>query len=701
MSDRSGFSRRDFVRTGAAAGAGLVIGFHLPGARVVAGATSAALPPFEPNAWIRVGTDGLISIIVDEAEMGQGSQTAVPQMIADELEADWSSIRVLPPPVDPSSWIRTISTGGSTTVRQGWEPLRRAGATAREMLRQAAADRWGIPLARCEADRGAIVDAASGRRLSYGELAERAAGLSVPQDPPLKDPRDFRYIGVDMPRTDIPDKVAGKARFGLDITMPEMAVATVAKARTFGATVRSFDATDALAVPGVRTVVQIDSGIAVVGDNTWAALKGREALRVEWDHGPGAGLTTEAIFARWRELAGERGEVEREEGNVERALSRAVTRVEATYELPFLDHAPMEPMNCTAVVREGSVEVWAPTQSPTAAQRAAAQAASVSPDAVVFHTVLSGGGFGRRLQSDFVTDAVQVAKQVSYPVKVMWTREDTTRHGFYRPATLHRFWAGLDEQGWPVAWAHRIVGPPPQGSTTGGAANPPYDLPNFRLDYHLDDVGIPVGPWRSVANTQNGFTVESFIDELAAEAGKDPYVYRHHLMSVSPRLRRTMELAAEKARWGSVSPRGVGRGLAAWTCFGGYAAQIAEVEVSGDEVRVRRVVCAIDCGTAVNPRNIEAQVQGGIVLGLTAALKGAITIADGGARESNFHDYPLLLKREMPTVEVHIVPSREPPGGVGEPPVPPSAPAVANAIFNATGRRVRKLPITEEGLRPA
>ncbi|MGD2067360.1 MAG: xanthine dehydrogenase family protein molybdopterin-binding subunit [Gemmatimonadota bacterium] len=691
-------SRRLFVKQGAVAGAGLVLAVHLPldqlrGALVGAGTGGGGVADFTPNAWIRIGTDGIVTIVVDEAEMGQGAMTTVPQIVAEELEADWSLVRAGPVPSDPSSWPRSISTGGSTTVRLGWETLRKAGAAAREMLREAAALEWGVETGECRAVEG-TVRGPGGRSLTYGELADRAATLDVPDDPPLKDEADFRIIGQPLTRLDLAEKGRGETVYGTDVRLDGMKYAVLARPPSFGATVASFDDGATRGREGVEDVLETPHGVAVVASSTWAALQGRDALQIRWDRSAAESVGTPGMSRRARELASSEGEVLEERGDVQGALGRLDRAIEVDYELPFLDHAPMEPLNATALVRrDGRVEVWVPTQVATASQQAAARTAGVPVDQVVMHVPGIGGGFGRRLNTDDVEQAVALAMEMpDVPVQLFWTREDTTRHGFYRPYTYHRMRGGLDAGGAPVAWSHRLVGVGSTGVIAGGATAVPYQIPNFRVDLHRGSWNVPTGALRSVGYTQNGFTVEAFVDELAAAAGRDPYEYRRELLA-DERLRNVLDVAAERAGWGTPLGENRGRGIAAVFSFGSYVSEVAEVTVENDRVRVDRMVCAIDLGRAVNPDGVRAQIEGGVAFGLTHALKGSITLESGGVREGNFHDYPLLGIREMPEVEVHIVESGEHPGGVGEPGVPPVAPAVANAIFQATGRRVRRMPI--------
>ncbi len=699
--------RRAFLQTAGGLGAGLVIGFRIP----TRGEQEPA--PFAPNAWLRIGADDSVLVVVDRSEMGQGVATALPMLLAEELEADWTKVQIEFAPAD-KAYINPLfgmqGTGGSTSVRAAWTPLRKAGAAAREVLITAAAQRWAVKREECHAERGAVVHAKTRRRLRYGQLAARAAALPVPADVPLKDRKDWRIAGKPTHRLDTPLKVNGRAKFGIDVWVPGMRVAVVARSPVFGGKVKSFDATAAKAIEGVRDVVQISSGIAVVATGYWPATQGRDALKVEWDEGPGAAVSSASISRLFAERAGQAGAVARHDGDPDGALAGGGgTVIEADYELPFLAHATMEPMNCTAHVRPdgGGVDIWAPTQFQTGAQGIGAQIGGVPPEKVQVHTTYLGGGFGRRFELDFIQEALETSKAVGVPVKVIWSREDDIRNAQYRPANFHRMRAGVGADGRPVAWTHRIVAPSIMarvfpnmvqngldGEAVEGGVEMPYAVPNVHVDYALTDTGIPVGFWRSVNNSYNAFAVETFIDELAAAAKADPFEYRRALLTNAPRHRAVLELAAAKAGWGTPPPVGRARGIAVFKSFESFVAQVAEVSVSPTgAVRVHRVVCAVDCGMYVNPDTIEAQMQSAIVFGLTAALKGAITIEKGRVEQGNFHDYEMLRLAEMPVVEVHIVPSDEAPGGVGEPGTPPIAPAVCNAIFALTGKRIRKLPI--------
>jgi len=715
-------TRRRFLETAGQVGGALVIGCYLPQHRLAAAQREAA---FAPNVWLRVASDGTVTVTVDKSELGQGTQTALAMIVADELEADWSKVRVGPMPEDPAAWSRVVSravqTGGSTGVYTSYGILRKAGAAARAMLTAAAAAQWSVDPASCRAERGVVIHSPSRRRLGYGALVDRAAALPVPSDPPLKDPKDFRFIGSRVRRLDAPAKVDGSAAFGSDVTLPGMLVASVERCPAVGGTLARHDGDRARTMPGVRHIVAMAglpwkgsggavgvgraAGVAVVADSYWQAAKAREALHVEWNADASASLDSEAIRAELLRRSAGPAATARAEGDAPAALAAAGRRVDAEYETPFLYHAPMEPMNCTADVRADACEVWAPTQYPTRAQQVAAEMTGLPIEKVRVHTTYAGGAFGRRIDSDFVAEAVELSKVTGAPVKVIWSREDDVRHDFYRPVTYNRLSAALDVSGRLVAWSHRIVGTPLDvklaplqngldESLLTGARDLPYAIPNILVDEVAVELPIPVGFLRSVGLTHNVFVVESFFDEIAAAAGTDPFELRRSLLAARPRHLRTLELAAERAGWGAPLPAGRGRGIALCEWGPTTCAEVAEVSVAANgDARVQRVVCAVDCGQAVNLMGLEAQIQGAILYGLAAALYGEITFRRGQVVQSNFGDYRTLRLREAPVVEVHVVPSADRQGGIGEPPVGPIAPAVCNAIFAATGRRIRRLPI--------
>lgn len=711
MIQPTNLTRRILVKAGIAAGGGLAIGFALPGLARFVQAGEAGL--FVPNAWVRITPDDVVTLVLAKSEMGQGVYTSMPMLLAEELEVDLEKVRIenAPPGREyVDGLLEMQATGGSTSVRSSWKPLREAGAAARMMLIAAAAKRWNVKPGECRAERGAVRHLASRRRLTYGQLAAEAAKLPLPTRPELKDPARFRYLGRPVHRLDTPAKTDGSAVFGIDVKLPGLLTATLLRCPVFGGRLASFDPAPAKAIRGVRQVFATDDGIAVVADDFWAANKGRQALAPKWEAGPLATLDSEGVEKQFAQAAAApQAAVARKEREADAALKRATTRVEAEYHVPFAAHATMEPMNCTVDLGPERCEVWIGTQSVALVQATAAKITGLPPEAVTVHLTYLGGGFGRRFEMDVVAQAVRIARQVKAPVKLVWTREDDMQHDVYRPASLHRLAAGLDGRRRPSAWKHRIVSPSifrrvmPQNldqngtldsSSVEGAANLPYAIPALLVDYALCEPGVPVGFWRSVGHSQNGFVTECFIDELAQAAGKDPVRFRLDLLQRHPRHRGVLELAAAKAGWGPALPAGQGRGVAVMESFGSYVAEVVEVAIGPDRsITVKRVVCAIDCGSVVNPDTIRAQMESAVVFALTAALKGPVVIQAGRVRQSNFHDYPLLRLDEMPRVEVHILASREAPGGVGEPGVPPLAPALANAVWAATGQRIRRLPM--------
>jgi len=716
--------RRDFLKTGAALGGGLLLSLYVPEwalANTASEATPLAAPPatFAPNAFVRIGADSIVTVIVNKSEMGQGVYTSLPMLVAEELEADWSKVRYEPAPVDaaynhPVFGIQM--TGGSTSTASEWDRFRQAGATARMMLIAAAAKNWKVDPASLRAENGYVINPATGTRASFGSLADVAATMTPPKDVPLKDPKDFKLIGKPTRRLDTPDKVNGAAQFGLDVAIPGMMTVLIARAPVFGGKVLSFNADKAKAVLGVKDVVQIPSGVAVIASGFWPAKQGRDKLEISWDDGPNGTLSTTGMREQFAALAKTPGLVARKVGDPVKALTTAAKTITAEFEVPYLAHASMEPLNCVVDLRSDRCEIWTGTQFQTGDRAAAAAMAGLKPEQVTLHTPMLGGGFGRRANpaNDFVIEAVQVAKAAKVPVKVVWTREDDTRGGYYRPMWYDRFVGGIDEKGNPVVWTHTIVGQSIMagtpfeafikdgidGASVEGAADLLYGIPNLQVDLHTPKIGVPVLWWRSVGHSHNGFAVEAFFDELAHAGGKDPYELRRALLANQPRMRGVLELAAQKGDWGKQLPAGRARGIATHFSFDSYVAQVAEVSVDKQgAVRVHRVVCAVDCGRVVNPDTVKAQMEGGINFGLTAALKSEITLDRGRVQQRNFHDYQMLRINEAPQIEVYIVPSTEKPTGVGEPSVPPVAPALANAIFAATGKRIRKLPILRVDLR--
>jgi isoquinoline 1-oxidoreductase subunit beta len=707
-------SRRNFLVTGAALSGGLVLSVSLPRQAIQATEQGS----FAPNAFLRIGSEGQVVLTMPYVEMGQGTYTSIPMLIAEELEVSLKQVRLEHAPPNEKLYANPLlgvqATGNSNAIRGAWKPLREAGATARIMLIAAAANRWGVDPKSCRAEHGEIVHVPTGRRLTYGELATEAAKIAVPKDVILKSPEDFKLIGTRTKRLDAPEKVDGTALYGIDARPPNVKIATLAQSPVFGGRVKSVDDTAAKIVKGVRQIVRLDDAVAVVADHMGAAKKGLAALKIEWEDGPHARLATEEI-ARQLEMATlGPGAVAQNKGDADKAMASATTKVEAIYQVPFLAHAAMEPMNCTVHFRQNECEIWIGSQAVARVQAMAANAAGLPADKVIVHNHLLGGGFGRRLEADGAVRAVEIAKHVEGPVKVVWTREEDIQHDMYRPYWFDRLSAGLDDQGRPVAWKNRFAGssviarwlPPAFNNgldpdSTEGAIDLVYDLPSFHVEYvRVEPPGIPTAFWRSVGPSHNVFVTESFIDELAAATKQDPVAYRRALLDKSPRAKAVLDLAADKAGWGKALPKGTGRGVSLQLAFGSYLAQVAEVEVSASgAIRVRRVVCAVDCGTAINPDTVQAQIQSGIIFGATAALYGEITLKNGRVEQTNFDTYQMLRMNEAPIIEVHIVQSSEPPGGLGEAGTSAIVPAIANAIFAATGKRLRKMPVDASALK--
>jgi isoquinoline 1-oxidoreductase beta subunit len=706
-------NRRSFLQVTAAAGGGLLVGAYLPS--LSDSGTLAAAGSFEPNVWIKVNSDDTVRIMLTMLEMGQGVMTSMPMLVAEELDFDWTKIRTEWAGADPKYGNPNFGgqqlTAGSNSVRGMWKVLREAGATARAMLVTAAAQTWSVPENACTTDKGEVIHQASGRRLKYGALVDKAAALPVPAGVTLKDPKNFKVLGHSLARLDVPEKVNGSAVFGIDVKLPGLLTAKVVRCPVFGGKVASFNADKAKAIPGVTNVVQISTGVAVVADNYWSASRGAQALEITWDEGPLAKLTTADILTRYKMLAQQAGKVARNDGDADAAIANSKS-FERQYEAPFLAHATMEPMNCTADYRPDGCDVYVPTQGQTPSHQAAVAASGLPADKVKIHVTYMGGGFGRRGEADFVIDAVETSKAIGKPVKVVWSREDDMQHDYYRPISYARMWGAVDASGKPVVFKQHIVqqslmkrigGLPPNGVdfiSVDGSANLPYDIPNIRVEYTENDPGIPFGFWRSVGASFQGFVVEAFIDEMAAAARKDPFEFRRDLLGKSPRHKAVLELAAEKAGWSKPPAAGRARGIAVMDAFGSYLAQVTEVSVDvHGAVKVHRIVCTVDTGWVINPDTIKAQMEGGIVYGLTAALKGEITIKNGRVEQRHFGHYQMLRHNEMPEIEVYIVPSTEAPGGIGEPSTALAAGSLVNAVAAATGRRIYSLPIKAEQLR--
>jgi CO/xanthine dehydrogenase Mo-binding subunit len=702
----SPLSRREFVAAGVAAGAGLVIGFYLPHK------SGSQQETFSPNAYLRITPDNKVTIVVARSEMGQGVRTALPMILAEELEADWKQIAI--EQAGASTLYGDQTTGGSASIRTTWDPMRKAGAAAREMLISAAALTWSVPRSTCTAENSHVKHAATNRSFSYGELASKAATLPIPTDVPLKQSKDYKIVGQRLGRVDSPDKVKGVAVFGIDFRVPGMKFAVLSRCPTIGGKASGFDDKESKKISGVNYVGKIgESSVVVVADSVWGAMEGRRVLTVTWEDGPNKDLNTAAITASLKQSASKKSANLFSAGDPTKVQGRHIS---AEYELPFMAHAPMEPGNCTAHYSGTKCELWAPTQVPQDCRDSVATAIGLDPDQVKVNVTLMGGGFGRRLEHDYAVEAALVSKAINGPVKVIWTREDDMRFSTYRPASLHQLNATLDGSGMPVALTHRIIAPSISGQkgqpTPNGVdpdlpdeAGPVYGLSNYSIDYVMADTPVPLGWMRSVYALQTAFALESFIDELALGAGKDPLKYRLAMLAKdqdlqyftttwhTARMRAVLQLAAEKSGWDKPLPAGHFRGVACFGCFSSYMAEVVEITMEKDQPRVQRVVAAVDCGQVVNPAILEQQIQGGIVYGLGNALRAKITIEKGRVVQGNFDDYAPLRMEETPKVEVYAVPSAESPTGIGEPSVPPVAPALCNAIYSATKKRIRALPI--------
>ena len=708
----TGIERREFIKMSVTASGGLLLGFYVPGAAKLASSGPSA-NVFMPNAFVRIGTDERVTVIVNHSEMGQGVYTSLPMLLAEELDADWTKVSFESAPVDPKYNHPAFGmqmTGGSSSVWSGLEQFRQAGAAARAMLVAAAAQQWNVDATACRTESGTVFNG-SNRKLTYGQLVGAAAKQTPPSQVQLKDPKTFKLIGKPIKRLDTPEKLNGSAVFGIDVKLPGMVTAVIARPPIFGATMKSFDDSRARSMPGVRKIVAVPAGVAVIADSFWQAKMAREALRVDWDEGSMRTFSTTQMMEEFRGRAKSPGKTVRNDGDAASALANAAKKIEAVYEVPYLSHLMMEPLNCTVDLRPDSCEVWTGSQFQTIDRANAAKVAGLPNEKVQLHTTLLGGGFGRRAnpQSDFVVEAVHVAKAAGAPVKVIWTREDDMAGGWYRPAFLHAIEGGVDATGNPVSWSSRLVGQsimagtPFEGmmmkgkeydpASVEGVDDLPYAIPNLRVESHRADINVPVQWLRSVGHSHTAFATECFIDELAGLAGKDPYQFRRGLLLKQPRHLGVLDLAAQKAGWDKPLPKGVGRGIAVHFAFGSYAANVAEVSVTDGKVRLHRIVCAIDCGQYVNPGIIAAQTEGGAIFGASAALFQELTFENGRLQQTNFHTFPVMRMNECPEIETHIVESNEKSGGVGEPGVPCAAPAIANAIFALTGKPIRRLPI--------
>jgi isoquinoline 1-oxidoreductase beta subunit len=717
-------TRREFLKSaGSVSAIALTIGFEWSGSarRALAVSAAPAVKTFAPNAFLRIGSDNSVTVIAKHVEMGQGAYTGIATVVAEELDADWSAVRVESAPADVKRYANSAfgmqGTGGSSAMSNSWDQLRDAGAKARAMLLAAAAREWKVPVADLTVEKGTVYHAGKKRQATFGALVAAAAALPVPETVQLKDPKDFKLIGHEVPRVDAAAKSDGTAQFTIDVALPGMLVALLKRPPLFGATVKSFDAAAASAVPGVVKVVQVPRGVAVVAKNFWAAKQGRDALKVEWDDAKAEKRSSAALMQEYRRLADQPGLPVRNDGDATKAIADANRKVSAAYEFPYLAHAPMEPLDAVVKLGANSCEIWAGDQFQTVDQANAARTAGLDPQQVSIHTLYAGGSFGRRANpgSDYIVEAVSIARACGAdgtPIKLQWTREDDVHGGLYRPMYFHKLEAGLNAEGKLTGWRHVIVGQSIMAGTpfaamikndidptsVEGASTLAYAIPNVAVELSTTTTGVPVLWWRVVGSSHTTYAVEAFIDEVAHAAGQDGFAFRRALLEQHPRMKAVLELAAEKSGWGAALPRGRGRGIAVAEAFKTYVAQVAEVTVGKDgQIKVDRVVCAVDCGTPINPDIIAAQMEGGVGFGLGAVLYGAITLKDGRIEQDNFNDYRVLRINEMPKVEVHIVPSTAPPTGVGEPGVAPLGPAVANAVFAATGKRIHVLPFLKSG----
>lgn len=712
---KTSITRRQFLKN-SLTGAGLVVAVSVTpfGTRLLSAAEAEKAGPFNPVVWLRIAPDNVVHVIVSKSEMGQGVYTSLPMIICDELGADWKQLRIEAAPADDKYkdpvW-GTQSTGGSSSIRHMYEPLRKAGAAARQMLVTAASEAWKVPESECEVFQGTVRHIVTDRSITFGQLTSKAGLLSVPKSPALKSENDYTLIGRPLDRLDVLDKVNGKAIFGIDCFVPGMVYAAIARPPAYGAKPLSYDKEAALRISRVSQVVPIPSGIAVCAETPEAAWKGRDALNVKWGKGDHPDLDTEKLEKTFINDLEKKGISARDDGDVTAVLTHATKKIEATYLLPYLSHATMEPMNCVAYLGSDRCEIWTATQNQTGVLKLAEKESGLKPEQIQVHTTYLGGGFGRRFEIDVVGEALKISKSIDKPVKLIWKREEDMQNDFYRPGNCSRIEGALDDKGRLIAWSHKIVCPsifsrvfPEQvkggidNAAVEGLSNMEYEVPNIRVEYVRIDTAVPVGFWRSVGSSHNAFTVESFIDEAAHAAGKNPLDFRLGLLKNHRRAYRALETAADKAGWGKPLQKGHGRGIAQHMSFGSYIAQVAEVSVDrkNGAVKVHKVVCAVDCGPIVNPAIITAQMKGAIIMGLSAAIYESIDFSKGGVSSSNFSDYPLLRINDAPEIEVHIVSSSGGLGGIGEPGLPPIAPAVANAIFDASGIRLRRLPMKPE-----
>ena len=695
-------TRREFIKVVSLSGGGLFLASFVPLQNVL---VNPGDDPkiFAPSVYLRIDSNGIVTIIFHRSEMGQGVKTALPMLVAEELEVDWNKIVIEQSDADIKYGNQT--TGGSTSIRLNWEPLRVAGATARVMLISAAATKWNVSPEGCYAENGFVINKINNEKFSYGELVEDASKLPVPKNVKLKDPKDFKLIGKRVHRVDTPDKLYGKAKFGIDVVIPGMYYAALSRCPTFGGSVKTFDATKAKSFPGVTDVVQISNGVGVVADSTWRAFKGRDALEITWDYGPYANVNTEDIRNELIKGTKTEGYEFEGRGNINKELEEGEKIVEATYEVPFITHAPLEPMNCVAKVENGKAELWAPSQAPQNAKREVANALGISEDNVTVHITLMGGGFGRRLVNDFAVEAAEISKATGKPVKLTWTREEDIKFGLYRPPSMHVLKGSVSKDGKPLKFSHHVVAPsimqmrfnrnlpPSQYDIKEGTVDLEYNIPNLSITGTTIFTHVPISWLRSVYHTQNPFAVEAFIDEMAYAANKDPYEFRRDMLPDGSRLKNVLNVAAEKSGWGKKLPKGKGMGIAIAACYDSFTAQVAEVTVENNKLKVDRYVAVIDCGIVVNPDLMESQLQGAIAFALSPALKSEITIKNGGVEQSNYDDFEILTYGEMPEVEVHYIRNTYRVGGVGETGMAACPPALCNAIFAATGKRIRRLPV--------